>query len=286
MKKFFLLIAALCCMATVQAQTITMASYNIRYNNPDDVEEGNGWTQRCPHLCEIINYEQPLFFGAQEVLVDQLHDMLKLLPDYHYLGVGRDDGKEAGEYAAIFYLKDRLEVVDHGHFWLSETPEKPSRGWDAVCVRICTWALFKDKQTKQQFYVFNLHMDHVGTVARRESAKLVIQRMKEFKKQYPMVLTGDFNVDETNEIYLIFTKSGILKDAYESAVMRMANTCTWNDFMQDCRDKHRIDHIFVSSDVTVERYAILTESYWLGNTRRNPSDHYPVFAKLKWATKK
>ena len=149
MKKFFLIITAMFCMMTVQAQTITMASYNIRYNNPDDAEEGNGWKQRCPNICDIINFEEPVFFGAQEVLVDQLHDMQKLLPDYSYLGVGRDDGKEAGEYAAIFYRKDRLEVMDSGNFWLSETPEKPSKGWDAVCVRICTWALFKDKVTKK-----------------------------------------------------------------------------------------------------------------------------------------
>ena len=279
MKKFFLIITAMFCMMTVQAQTITMASYNIRYNNPDDAEEGNGWKQRCPNICDIINFEEPVFFGAQEVLVDQLHDMQKLLPDYSYLGVGRDDGKEAGEYAAIFYRKDRLEVMDSGNFWLSETPEKPSKGWDAVCVRICTWALFKDKVTKKQFYAFNLHMDHVGITARREAAKLVISRMKNCKKGYPIILTGDFNVDQRSEVYKVFASSGILKDAYECAEKRMAPTGTWNDFMQDRRNNERIDHIFVSSDVSVHRYAILTQSYWLGNTRRNPSDHYPELAK-------
>ena len=106
MKKFFLIITTMLCMVNMQAQTITMASYNIRYNNPDDAEEGNAWKQRCPHICEIINYEEPVFLGAQEVLVDQLRDMQKLLPDYNYLGVGRDDGKESGEYAAIFYRKN------------------------------------------------------------------------------------------------------------------------------------------------------------------------------------
>ena len=141
--------------------------------------------------------------------------MQKLLPDYNYLGVGRDDGKESGEYAAIFYRKNRLEVEDSGNFWLSETPEKPSKGWDAACVRICTWALFKDKVTKKHFYVFNLHMDHIGITARREAAKLVISRMESCKKGYPIVLTGDFNVDQRSEVYNVFANSGILKDAYE-----------------------------------------------------------------------
>lgn len=219
--------------------------------------------------------------GTQEVLVDQLHDMLDSLPDYSYLGVGRDDGKETGEYAAIFYRKDRLDVLKDGHFWLSQTPDKPSLGWDAACIRICTWAQFKDKETKRKFWFFNLHMDHVGVVARRESAKLVISRIKSLvKDDEPVVLTGDFNVDQHDEIYGIFSKSGILKDCYANAKMKMANTCTWNDFMQDKMNDNRIDHIFVSPSVSVDRYAILTESYWLGNTRRNPSDHYPVMVKV------
>lgn len=281
MKKIVFAFTFLFMVVAAMAQTIEVGTYNIRYNNPDDVSEGNGWKQRCPHICEIINFEEPLVMGTQEVLVDQLHDMLDSLPDYSYLGVGRDDGKETGEYAAIFYRKDRLDVLKDGHFWLSQTPDKPSLGWDAACIRICTWAQFKDKETKRKFWFFNLHMDHVGVVARRESAKLVISRIKSLvKDDEPVVLTGDFNVDQHDEIYGIFSKSGILKDCYANAKMKMANTCTWNDFMQDKMNDNRIDHIFVSPSVSVDRYAILTESYWLGNTRRNPSDHYPVMVKV------
>ena len=267
----------------MQAQSVEVGTYNIRNSNQHDVSEGNGWKQRCPHICEIINFEEPLVFGTQEVLDGQLHDMLDNLPDYNYLGVGRDDGMKAGEYSAIFYRKDKLEVMKDGHFWLSETPDKPSKGWDAACVRICTWALFRNKDSKKQFWFFNLHMDHIGVTARRESAKLVISRIKSMTKPGDsVILTGDFNVAQNNEIFSIFSQSGILKDSYEVAEMKMDNTGTFNGFMQDRMNNNRIDHIFVSPNISVERYAVLTESYWLGCTRRNPSDHYPVMIKLNF----
>lgn len=277
------MIALFVCCLGLKAQTIEVGTYNIRLQNQHDVRIANGWEQRCPHICEIINFEEPLVFGTQEVLVGQLHDMLKQLPDYDYLGVARDDGKEAGEFSAIFYRKDRLEVEKSSTFWLSPTPDTPSKGWDAACIRICTWALFKDKETKKKFWFFNLHMDHIGVVARRESAKLVVSKIKSMTKSGDVViLTGDFNVDQNNEIFSIFANSGVLKDTYTNAKMKMANTSTFNDFMMDKTSDNRIDHIFVSPSVDVERYAILTESYWLGHTRRNPSDHYPVMVKIKF----
>lgn len=211
---------------------------------------------------------------------------MKGLDSYGYIGVGRDDGKEKGEYAAIFYKKNQLSLLDSGNFWLSPTPERASLGWDAACIRICTWGKFQDKVSGKQFYFFNTHMDHVGTVARRESARLILKRINQLSKGLPTILTGDFNVDQTDEIYQIFSNSWVLRDCYTNALQRMTPTGTWNDFMQDSRSKSRIDHIFVSSDFKVPHYAIFTNSYWLGKSRRNISDHYPVMVKLIFAQDK
>ena len=274
----------LCC--SLSAQRLYVGTYNIRYNNPNDEKEGNAWTQRCSYLCDFINFEQPEIFGTQEVLVDQLHDLIKGLDGYDYIGVGRDDGKEKGEYAAIFYKKEQLRLLESGNFWLSTTPEKASLGWDAACVRICTWGKFQDISTGMQFLFFNTHMDHVGVIARRESAQLILKQIKQLAKGLPTILTGDFNVDETDEVYQIFSHSGVLRDCYTNALQRMAPTGTWNDFMQDSRSKARIDYIFVTSDFNIPHYAIFTNSYWLGKSRRNISDHYPVMVKLTYSQDK
>ena len=274
----------LCC--SLSAQRLYVGTYNIRYNNPNDDKEGNAWTQRCSHLCDFINFEQPEIFGTQEVLVDQLNDLIKGLDGYDYIGIGRDDGKEKGEYAAIFYKKEQLRLLENGNFWLSTTPEKASLGWDAACIRICTWGKFQDISTGMQFLFFNTHMDHVGVIARRESAQLILKQIKQLAKGQPTILTGHFNVDETDEVYQIFSHSGVLRDCYTNALQRMAPIGTWNDFMQDSRSKARIDHIFVTSDFNIPHYAIFTNSYWLGKSRRNISDHYPVMVKLTYSQDK
>lgn len=285
---------------TMMAQQLFVGSYNIRYRNSDDAKRGDSWQQRCPRVCGIINFEQPDIFGAQEVLHPQLNDMLSQLDGYDYIGVGRDDGKQQGEYAAIFYKKDHIKMLDHGQFWLSQDTEHPNLGWDAACIRICTWGHFINQQTKMKFFFFNLHMDHVGIVARRESAKLVVKKIKEIAKGAPVILTGDFNVDQHNEIYDIFTSSGILADSYVVAKQRFAENGTFNDFNSNVVTDSRIDHIFVSPKFLVNHYAIMTNAYWTEKEvkeerkaadapqeidfrpaiRRLPSDHYPVFAKL------
>lgn len=290
---------------SANAQQLMVGSYNIRYKNANDSIQGNVWTKRCQVICDQVNFMAPEIFGTQEVLYVQLQDMLKALDGYEYIGIGRDDGKRGGEYEAIFYKKDRLKLLDHGDFWLSETPEKPGLGWDAACIRICTWGKFqmnaKKKKDRTTFYFFNLHMDHVGIVARSEAAKLVVERIREIAQGAPVILTGDFNVDQTNEIYNIFTDSGLLKDSYEAARIRFAENGTFNAFKTEYFTTSRIDHVFVSPSTKVEAYGVLTNSYWTENatpsasekasdapqeiwfsntTRRNPSDHYPVFVRI------
>ena len=291
MKKTVILFIMLAAVLAVGAQELYVGSYNIRYKNSGDSLHGEAWQKRCQVMCDQLNFEHPDVFGAQEVLHGQLVDMLARLDNYGSIGVGREDGKEKGEYAAIFYQRDRLQLLDSGHFWLNETPDKPVLGWDAACVRICTWGRFKElgrqgvKETRSQgdreFFFFNLHMDHVGVVARREAARLVVRKIQEIAKGAPVILTGDFNVDQNDEIYRIFTTSGLLKDAYEHARLRFAENGTFQGFHTERKTESRIDHIMVSPAVAVDRYAVRTDSYWT-DRRRNPSDHYPVFARLRF----
>lgn len=304
MKKFVLTFFVFLSFSQLMSAQMLVGSYNIRYKNQGDSVKGEVWSKRCQVMCDQINFMSPDIFGAQEVLHSQLVDMLKGLDGYDYIGVGRDDGKQAGEYAAIFYKMDRLRLLDHGDFWLSETPDRPGLGWDAVCVRICTWGKFTGMTATndEAFYFFNLHMDHVGVIARREAAKLIVSKVREIAQGAPVIITGDFNVDQKNEIYSIFTESGLLKDSYESARQRFAENGTFNDYDINIYTDSRIDHVFVSPEAQVESYGILTNSYWVPNdssselrkasnapqeisfstyTRRQPSDHYPVFVRLK-----
>lgn len=290
-------------MLQLSAQML-VGSYNIRYKNGGDSVKGNVWDKRCQVLCDQVNFMSPDIFGAQEVLHGQLLDMLARLDGYDYIGVGRDDGKTSGEYAAIFYRTDRLRLLDQGNFWLSETPDRPGLGWDAACVRVCSWGKFA-RQTgtdDDAFYFFNLHMDHVGVVARREAARLIVSQVAAIAQGAPVIITGDFNVDQTNEIYSTFTGSGILKDAYHAARLRFAENGTFNSFDGNLFTTSRIDHVFVSMGVQVDAYGVLTDGYWTAPDlatrqlkghdapaeisfdryeRRVPSDHYPVFVRLR-----
>lgn len=287
-KSVFLAMACLCCVCAM-AQELTVGSYNIRYKNDTDSIRGEGWHRRCRSLCDQIIWERPDIFGAQEVLRPQLADMERALPSYRWIGVGRDDGKEAGEYAAIFYNPQRVELLEKGNFWLNETPDRPALGWDAACIRICSWGHFRDRMSGQDFFFLNLHMDHVGTTARRESARLVMQRITTMTGggQRLAVLTGDFNVPQTDELYTLFTESGVLKDCYTASQHRFAENGTYNGFDYHFHTKERIDHIFVTPAAIVEDYAILTDGRWQKDmngrmSRHNLSDHYPVFARIRF----
>ncbi len=289
MKKTISILLACLLTMGLSAQQLTVGSYNIRNKNVPDSIRGDGWNHRCKVLCDQIHWENPDIFGTQEVLHVQLMDMARELDDYRWIGVGRDDGKQAGEYAAIFYNPRRVELLDSGHFWLNETPDRPVLGWDAACVRICTWGHFRDVQTKKEFYFLNLHMDHVGVKARKESARLVMQRITEMTLggQKLAVLTGDFNVPQTNELYNIFTESGVLKDCYAAAARRFAENGTYNGFDYHFHTSDRIDHIFVTPNTTVDAFAVLTDGRWQEDmngrmSRRNISDHYPIFARIRF----
>jgi endonuclease/exonuclease/phosphatase family metal-dependent hydrolase len=302
MRKGLMFLFLLFVVAAVNAQQLTVGTYNVRNHNHEDELQGNGWSQRCPVISELVTFNDFDIWGAQEVLHDQLNDLLSALPQYGYLGVGRDDGKTGGEYAPIFYKKSRLKVLKDGHFWLSEHTGYPNKGWDAACIRICTWGFFKDLKTNKKFWFFNLHMDHIGVTARRESSKLVLKKIRSMCSNDPVILTGDFNVDQTHESYRLLANSGILQDSYKIADMSYALNGTFNGFDPYSWTKSQIDHIFVSRQFHVYRFGILTDTY---RTPRNmaeevhekdapkeisfqkydirmPSDHFPVKVILKY----
>lgn len=303
-RKFFAWLIIIVCALTVSAQeaVINVASYNIRQYNKQDSINGNGWQVRCPILAQLIRFHEFDVFGTQEGFKHQLEDLKAALLGYDYTGVGREDGADAGEHSAIFYRTDLFTLVDHGDFWLSETPEKPSIGWDAVLPRICSWARLRHNPTGKEFLFFNLHMDHIGKQARVESALLVQQKMNEFGSELPTFLTGDFNVDQTHQSYTALTTSGKLKDSYCTAKLVYALNGTFNDYSTNDYSTSRIDHIFVSPNVKVDKYGVLTDTYrtpvdgaearqpgsapeeisLIPHVARTPSDHFPVMIRARF----
>ena len=174
-KRILFLSAYVLMSASMFAQTLSVGQYNIRYANPMDKKDGNGWEIRRQKMYDLLNYEQWDLFCAQEVLHNQIEDLKANLDGYNYVGSGRDDGKTKGEYAPIFYKKSRINCLDNGVFWLSKTPDVVgSKDWDAALCRICRWAYLEDRSTKWRFWVFNLHMDHKGEVSWLVSANLVL----------------------------------------------------------------------------------------------------------------
>lgn len=253
--------------------SFNVASYNLRYNNKGDGI--NAWPNRKENVKALIQFHEFDIFGTQEALRDQLNDVAEL-KDFAFFGAGRDDGKEAGEHSAIFYRKDRFKMLQSGNFWLSETPDKPGKGWDATCCnRICSWAKFSDLKTKKEFYFFSVHFDHQGVEARRQSGKLMVEKIKEIAKNTPVILVGDLNsTPDTEQVKTIET---LLSDSRSvSALPPYGPEGTFNAFKFDAPMNQRIDYIFVSKQFNVLKYGVLTDA----KEQRYPSDHQPVVAKV------
>ncbi|MBP6978800.1 MAG: endonuclease/exonuclease/phosphatase family protein [Bacteroidales bacterium] len=257
---------------------VTVMTYNIRLNTPDDGT--HAWKFRKPAVVALINRHQPDIYGVQEALHDQMKDMAKSLPGYGWFGVARDDGKTSGEYAAVFYAKKRFKRMDGSTFWLSETPDKRgSKGWDAACVRIVTWVKLKDRLTGETLFFFNTHFDHMGTIARTESAKLLLLRIQEIAGDFPVVVTGDFNLRESEEPYLILTagkQDFHLTDTRHHAQKSSDPDYTYMGFDFVGEPGEIIDYIFIHHVKEVLSHQIITDN----TSGIYPSDHLPVMAKL------
>lgn len=261
---------------SVHAQTIDVISYNIRYDNPDDAP--NNWDNRKEFLISQLNFYNPDVFGVQEGLIHQVKEIDQGLEDYAYFGVGRDYGDERGEHTAVLYNKQRLKLLNQSTFWLSLTPDKPSKGWDAALPRTCTYGVFESKNDGTKFMVFNTHFDHVGVKAREESSKLILEKIKELNTEnYPVVLTGDFNLESNSPGVQVIL--GDMKDTHIAAGKNaFGPKGTFNGFEFTKPVERRIDYIFVSDKFQVLKSAILSDS----KDCRYPSDHLPVFARLKY----
>lgn len=284
MRRLLILIGLLVLqMGLAQAETkepLRVMSFNIRM---DTREDGfNQWSNRKDFACDMIRFHDADLIGTQEVLHHQLTDMQQRLPDYATIGVGREDGKEKGEYNAIFYRKDRFKLLDQHTFWLSENPEAVGKkGWDAACERVVTWAKFKDKKTRKEFYFFNTHFDHMGKIARQESCKLLKAKICDIAGNAPVIVSGDFNAapqssviqaltDKNDPEHLIWTRP--------EADFHYGPEFSFHDYGRlQPTSLEMIDYIFVKHIKTVQRYAVITDT----KGALYVSDHYPVMVWIE-----
>lgn len=270
----FILICLMLSSNPIMSQ-INMMTYNIRFATETDGE--NRWSARKDFLTKQIKFHQPDIFGVQEALLPQLKYIEENMPAYKFVGRGRDDGRTKGEFSAIFYDTRKFHLIKEDTFWLSETPEKPSVGWDAAMERVCTYAFFKNIDTKEEFWIFNTHFDHIGVVARKKSTELILQKISELNsKNDPVVLMGDLNLEpETESIKFL---SAEMHDSKTISDLVFGPEGTFNDFDFCKTVNRRIDYIFTSKgNQKVLKYGVLSDS----KEQKYPSDHFPVLVTIE-----
>ncbi len=253
-----------------EEKTTTVMSFNIFCAGDSE----NARENRAPLVIRAIRSASPDVFGVQEAHNEWMKYLCEKLPDYAYVGVGRDNGKKKGEYAAVFYKKSKYDKLDEGRFWLSETPQKPGLGWDAVCVRICTWVKLREKESEKEFVVMNTHLDHVGKLAILNGAALIAQKTAEIAGDLPVILTGDFNVGPDSEAYRVLVDGGFT-DARDLAACTDRGK-TYHGFTTGAEGISLIDHIFVKGSVAAVQVQVNRKKI----KGHFPSDHFPVIARL------
>ncbi len=261
--------------SNIYSQPHSIISYNIRYDNNWDIE--NSWKIRRNKIGQILVQYSASIIGIQEGLLNQVQYIDSSLIDYDYVGVGRDDGKKKGEFCAIYFDTTRYVLLKNSTFWLSETPDTISVGWDAALERICTYGLFKDRITKKEFWVFNTHLDHIGVVAREKSSELILKRINKINRQsLPVILMGDFNsIPNSSPVKEIKTE---LSDALQISLEKLQGPRgTFNGFNEDLPIEKRIDYIF-TNDLKVLSYTHINDRL---NNNRHISDHLPVMIKIQ-----
>ena len=254
-------------------QDLKVISYNVRYNNPNDGV--NIWDNRKSTVTEFISNEAADFVGMQEVLNSQLTDLMGSLKEYDYVGVGRDDGKNKGEYSPILFNKNKYKVLKSNTFWLSETPNKISVGWDASMERICTYGLFENRDSNKKIWVFNTHFDHIGVLARKKSVELIIDKINELNElNFSVILTGDFNLGDQNKSITKLQNEFI--DSKKDISKSNEFYGTYNGF-NNIKSEKRIDYIFFRN------LTLINSKHVYLKTKANNwgSDHHPVVASLK-----
>lgn len=278
MKRLIYLLAAVAFTACGSATSLSVMTFNMRYDNPEDGQ--NNWRFRRERVAGVIKAQEVDVLGTQELLSNQFNDLSGLLTGYQGVGVGRLDGAESGEYCAVFFRKDRFTLLDSGTFWLSETPEVVgSLGWDGACERIATWVVLRDRDGRELFFI-DTHLDHVGQVARDEGVSLLMKRIETLSGGRPVILTGDFNSEPGSSVVAHVQKDGVLRDATAIAQQRSGTDWSFSDFGQIPEaERPLLDYIFVSGDIEALRYEVLPDTFDGGYV----SDHAPVMAVVKIA---
>jgi endonuclease/exonuclease/phosphatase family metal-dependent hydrolase len=272
MRNFVLLILSLYSI-TLEAQSLKVMTYNIRYKNGGDGI--NNWCHRKKKVVNVIQRQQPDVLAVQEAMRSQMNYLSRKLSGYQYVGVGRNNGKKKGEYAALFYKKSRLKVENSGYFWLSETPNIPgSTGWDASCTRIATWAEYRDTVLQKSFVVLTTHLDHAGVNARVQSILAIKKWYSSLSVQKPTIICGDFNFQPFEEPYALFFDN---ETNWEEARPNDYNQGTFCGFKKDKTDCKTIDYVFHTSEWTVEQFEVLTDN----DGTYYPSDHLPVVVTVR-----
>ncbi|GAB5410266.1 MAG: endonuclease/exonuclease/phosphatase family protein [Balneolaceae bacterium] len=270
----FFLLTLIVSGTSIKAQEYSAMTFNIRYSTPNDGE--NWWELRKEWVANVVNFYEPDVMGIQEGLHTQVQFLDSALVNYEYVGVGRDDAKEEGEYAAIFYRSNELEVLDNGTFWLSETPDIPSFGWGANFRRIATWAKFKLKKTEKEFWVFNAHLDHETPLARLNAVRLIVEKAEDWNQQkLPVIVMGDLNAPPESPP-IKYLSSKMYDSKLESKAVSIGPLGTYNGFDVNHPLDNRIDYIFVDKSISVQKYAVISET----RDQKTPSDHLPVFIKF------
>jgi endonuclease/exonuclease/phosphatase family metal-dependent hydrolase len=274
----FILLAGFNMKVHAQKETLSVLTYNIRLATPDDAP--NIWSNRKENVFSLIREASPDVFGLQEALKEQVYDFDKAFPSYSRVGVGRDDGKAEGEFSPVYYNSKKYNALSSGTFWLSQTPEiAGSRGWDAACNRVVSWVQLKEGTSGKPFFVFCTHFDHMGEVARRNSAKLLIHAVDSLAGKNPAVVVGDFNATPGSEPYQRITEksdSSHLTDALMLSAKVKGPEYTYTGFKVGGIPGQRIDYIFLKNIPKVKKYAVNDTN----NGVYYPSDHLPVSAKL------
>lgn len=274
--KYVLFFILLVSFTNSYCQDIGVMTYNIKYDNKSDTV--NNWNDRKADMVRLLKHYKPDIFGTQEALHHQVVFLDNSLTTYSYIGVGRDDGKQKGEYSSIHFDSTKYKVLKTNTFWLSPTPEKISVGWDAAMERICTYGLFEELKSEKQFYVFNTHFDHKGVVAREKSATLILQKISAINiKNLPIVLMGDFNL-APNELPIKHLSEQLMDGLTITTDTFYGPTGTFNGFNTSQTLDKRIDYIFVKY-FSVKSYLHIDDRM---ENNKHISDHLPVMAVLSY----
>lgn len=258
---------------SAQTDSYRIMTYNIRYANDNPGEE---WEKRKHSVSEVIRFYEPQIFGLQEALYEQVEFIADQFPNFTYVGGGRDDGMLEGEFCPIF-ISNNFKYVDHGLFWLSDTPDTPSIGWDAALNRIASWATVVQKSHADTLLIVNTHFDHIGEIARLNSTKLIIKKIPTISKKYPVLLMGDFNYNPTSDGYKYIKENDLLTDSWELSSFRSGPNYTFNGFGKPLQSYEKIDYIFVSKGISLIHHAVVEDKI----NNQFPSDHMPIILDFK-----